>query len=279
MYLPFRLTSALFGILASGTVASVLVVGCAMSSPADLSPGGSPDLPGVDASSDPQPMPGAGSSGSSGGTDDAEEPDSGTTPPKDSGTTPPKDSGTPPPVDSGSGGTTAPSAGEILITEVMYDTTTPEPGSEWIELHSLATVVRKLSGLTLKDGADRTHVIGAGVTIAPGDYVVLARDKSGAISAKVPSASIVYEYGTGLADNAGILLANGATGGVSLMNGSTTLVSAPYGGWFTQAGGSSLQLKVLDSSTSTAKGSWCLSAAAWTAGSGNGTPGAANDCP
>jgi len=56
-----------------------------------------------------------------------------------------------------------------------------------------------------------TAVIAAGLTIAPGAYVILSRNKTAAISAKVPSGAIVYEYGTGLPDNAGIILANGAT--------------------------------------------------------------------
>ena len=172
-----------------------------------------------------------------------------------------------------------PSPGEVLITEVMYATFAPEPASEWIELHSIATSVRTLSGLTLKDGGGRTHVIGAGLTIAPGAYVVLARNKAAAIAAKVPASAIVYEYGTGLPDNAGILLTNGATGAVSLLNGAATIASAPYGGWFSQSGGSSVQLQVLDPAQATAKASWCLSLNAWTTGSEKGTPGAADDCP
>ena len=95
----------------------------------------------------------------------------------------------------------------------------------------------------------------------------------------MPQTAIAYEYGTGLPDNAGILLTNGATGAVSILNGAATLASAPYGGWYSQSGGSSVQLKVLDPALTTSKTSWCLSLTAWTAGSEKGTPGAAEDCP
>ena len=128
----------------------------------------------------------------------------------------------------------------------MYATFEPEPARRVVRAAQHGDVERTLSGLTIKDGSGRTHTIAAGLTIAPGAYVVLARNKAAAITAKVPAAAIVYEYGTGLPDNAGILLTNGATGGVSLLNGATTVAAAPYGGWYSQSGGSSVQLKVLD---------------------------------
>ncbi|MDB4937307.1 MAG: Hemolysin-type calcium-binding region [Labilithrix sp.] len=277
MYRAFRWVSA-------ATIVTCLVMGagCAMSSPADLTPDVDPNLPGIDAGNDPRPAPGSTSGGTAAKPDAATESDdpSGQTG-TDSGTKPTiaPDASTSTPDASSTGATAKPAAGEILVSEVMYDSTGAEPASEWIEIYSKAAAVRSLSGLTLKDGGNRTHVIGAGVTIAPGAYIVLARNKAGAITAKVPAAAIAYEYGTGLADSAGVLLANGATGGITLLDGSTTVASAPYGGWFTQAGGSSAQLHVLDASTATSKASWCLSSKSWTTGSEKGTPGAADDCP
>lgn len=262
------------GVASIMMASAVAVVGCAMSSPADLTPDVDMTLPGVDAAYEPHPAPGPQGL-------PAHEKDSGTgekTPPDpmDSGSTPPPDAA--PVVDAGPA-LAKPSAGEVLITEVMFAPTTPEPTTEWLELHSVAPAVRSLAGLVLKDGAGRTHLIGSALTIAPGAYVVLARNKSAAMGAHVPGAAIVYEYGTGQADNAGILLANGATGGVALLNGSTTIASSPYGGWFSSAAGASIQLKVLDATQATAKASWCLSGTVWMTGSGKGTPGAAGDCP
>jgi hypothetical protein len=277
MFRPSSLLSLSWPALLLTGVAWLAGLGCAMSAPADTSPDLDPSLPGVQAGgNDPTPAP---------GTPETKSAEAGSSPTNDaSGATDagskasPVPDASPPPVDAAPA-VPRPSAGEVLVTEVMYATFTPEPASEWIELHSMVTAERTLSGLTIKDGSGRTHTIGAGLTIAPGAYVVLARNKAAAISAKVPSSAIVYEYGTGLPDNAGILLTNGATGAVSLLNGAATVASAPYGGWYSQSGGSSVQLKVLDPALTASKTSWCLSLTAWTTGSEKGTPGAAEDCP
>lgn len=270
MYRPSSLRSWL-ALLVTGVVV-LAGGGCAMSSPADTSPDLDPSLPGVDVGNDPQPAPGTKTA--EGGTSTA----GGSTTTPDAGS---KSSTAPdaaPQVDAAPA-MPKPTAGELLLTEVMYATFTPEPASEWFELHSTASSERSLGGLTIKDGSGRTHTIGAGLKIAPGAYIVLARDKTAAIAAKVPQVAIAYEYGTGLPDNAGILLTNGATGAVSILNGAATVASAPYGGWYSQSGGSSVQLKVLDPALTTSKASWCLSLTTWTIGSEKGTPGAAEDCP
>lgn len=274
-----RVAPVVMAALLVGGAASMLAFGaggCAMSEPADLTPDLDRNLPGVDAAYDPSPAEGGktGAPASDAGNE-TENPGGGT---PDSGTKPivTPDSG---PVDSGPPATPKPGPGEVLITEVMYDTFGTEPDSEWIELYNKASSVRTLTGLTIKDGGGRTHVIGTALTIAPGTYVLLARTKVGAVAAKVPASVIVYEYGEGLPSNAGVQLANGATGGVSLLNGPVVITQAPYGGWFSQSGGSSAQLSILDGAQSTAKNSWCLSSNTWTTGSEKGTPGAAEDCP
>jgi Lamin Tail Domain len=267
---PFgSIAVAVAAALISAGGVSATVVGCAMSPPADLTPGVDTNLPGLDAAYNPQPGdPGYVDSGAP--ADDAADSSSEKQPlvPPDAAV----DATPPPPV------APKPAAGEVLITEVMYTTAGPEPASEWLELHNLASSARMLAGLILKDASSRTHVIVGPLTIAPNAWVVLARNKAAAIAAKVPAAAIVYEYGTGLADNVGILLANGSTGGISLLNGANVIATAPYGGWFT-ASGSSVQLKVMDGTQSSAKASWCLSPTVWATGSEKGTPGIACDCP
>jgi hypothetical protein len=253
-----------------GGAAFAAVAGCAMSTPADLTPGVDPGLPSVSATNDPSP--GTGGGGNDGG---ASKPDAASPTGSDAGV-----KGLAP----DAGVDAAPSAprpavGEVLITEVMYAPLTPEPTTEWFELHSLASSDRALTGLTIKDGSGRTQTIAPNVILAPGAYVVLARTTAGAISAKVPAGVIAYEYGAGLPNTAGVLLTNGATGGLALLDGAVTLASAPYGGWFSQSGGHSVQLKVLDATVAAAKASWCLSANTWVAGSDLGTPGAPGDCP
>jgi len=261
------------------TLTVALLWGCAQSGVGDLTPEIDPSLPELDASWSPSP----------GETPSAKVPEAGK---RDSGrsSTPDDDDPTPPTAvapDAGGDDTEEPSGsaapkpsqGEVLITEVMYDPFSSEPASEWFEVHNTSSGVRTLSGLTIADGGKRTHVIGAGVTIDPGAYLVLARSKAAAIAAKVPAAAIAYEYGTGLPDNAGIQLANGSTGGVWLEDGATTIAQADYGGWYSQSGGSSVQLGTLTYAASGQRASWCLSLSPWTAGSDKGTPGAPGDCP
>jgi hypothetical protein len=269
---PLRRAAAMI----AGVAALTAVAGCAMSTPADLTPGVDPGLPSMSATNDPSPgarsdagasqADAASPSGSDGGlkglAHDAGPDAAQAAPPPPPPPTAPK-----------------PAIGEVLITEVMYAPLTPEPTTEWFELHSLASSDRALTGLTIKDGSGRMQTIAANVVLAPGAYVVLARTTAGAISAKVPAGVIAYEYGAGLSNTAGVLLTNGATGGLALLDGSVTLASAPYGGWFSQPGGHSVQLKVLDASAAAAKASWCLSASTWAAGSDLGTPGAPGDCP
>lgn len=229
-------------------------------------------LPEVDASWSPKPdkaRDGGSDANSASSTDkDASTPSEEEEPPPEEEENPPP----PPPVGK-------PAQGEVLISEVMYDASGTEPSTEWIEVHNTTSSSRSLTGLTIVDGGNRTHVIGSGISVAPGAYVVLARSKSAAVAAKVPSAAIVYEYGAGQSDGAGIQLANGASGAVLLKSGSSTIAQASYGGWFSQSGGSSIQLKTLSFAAGTQSSSWCLSKNAWATSADKGTPGAASDCP
>lgn len=257
--------SATFAIAGSGV--GMGVVACAPADPAEIDPAIDPAMPSVDASSSARPA--EGTTEADAGAADASKKDGGKPPP------PPKDAGP----DDAAPGVARPAAGEVLVTEVMYNPFGPEPGSEWFEVHNKAASARALSGLTITDGSGRTHVIGAGVVIDAGAYVVIARDKATAVAQKVPAGVIVYAYGAGLPDNAGVLLLNGATGKVSLSDGATTITESAYGGWYSQSGGSSVQLKVLEAAASAQQASWCLSLSAWTTGSEKGTPGAPSDCP
>jgi len=186
-------------------------------------------------------------------------------------------------IDSGSGGGggggTAPTQGEVLITEVMYNPTGSEPDAEWIEVTNVSAASKTLSGLTIEDGSARTHVIGSGVSLAPGAVAVLARSKSAAVTAHLPAAAVVYEYGAGLASTAGIQLANGSTGAVILRAGSTVISQVSYGGWYSATGASVQMAAPYTFAAGTNKSAFCLSAATFAAGSDLGTPGTMNDCP
>ena len=165
-------------------------------------------------------------------------------------------------------------AGEIAITEVMYDPLGEEPASEWLEVHNETTAARSLAGLTIHDGADRTHTVAGDVVIAAGAYVVLARDREAALLDGVPASAIAYVYGAGQSAAQGVLLANGASGAVRIFDGTTELTNCAYGGYrFTDASGRSVQL--VTSATYDA-GSGAASTGRWC--SATPTPGAANAC-
>ncbi len=172
-----------------------------------------------------------------------------------------------------------PVQGEVLITEVMFNPTGTEPDAEWFELHNTTSSPKILTGLTLTDGAARTHTIGTGVTIAPNAYVVFVRLRTAATTAKIPAAAIAYEYGTGLAATTGIILANGVTGAIELSDGATKIATVPYGSFALASAGKTLELKVLTYAGAQLKASWCVAATVWATGADDGTPGAVGDCP
>jgi hypothetical protein len=295
-------------VLAAPLLASLAVWGCAESRPDPIDEDGLPSRPGADASGPSTRVPDGGRPSPKGG-DDSGAGDSGKgTPSSDAGVSDAGkadgsavdagkqdagavDSGNvdsggatdagpgPLPSDAGSSTAPKPSQGEVLITEIMFDPSASEPNGEWIEVHNTASAPRTLKGLTLVDGANRTHVIGDDITLSPGAYAVLVRNKATALSAKVPASAIVYDYGAGVAVGSGIQLANGSTGGVWLRDGAASLAIGDYGGWFGSVNGASVQLKTLSFTAGGQPAAWCQSSNAWATGSDKGTPGASNDCP
>jgi hypothetical protein len=246
----------------------VAAAACATSGPVDDSPEVDPNIPGLEAGTTPQPVEGG-------------RPDGTTTPP----TTPP---GTPPPPPPPVGppppppppSDPKPAAGEVIITEVMFNPSTTEPDTEWFELYNTASATRTLTGLTLVDSGGRTANVGGSVTIGAGKYVVFARLKASATTAGVPAAAIVYEYGAGVASAGGILLTNGTTGSIAVKDGATAIAQVTYGGFGLTASGASVQLKgPLTAAAESVKADWCQSANAFAVGKDKGTPGAASDCP
>lgn len=288
--------------------ATICVAACASTETPDITPDVDPNLPGVEGSGDPARAPGSkvpakdaapaeedttsssgspstsssggssgGSSGSSGGTSTSSS--GGTSTSSSGGTSTSSSGGTSTSSSGGTSGAAKPTQGEVLITEVMYDSSGAEPDGEWFELHNTASSTRSLAGLTLVDGGGRTHAIKSGTTIAAGAYVVFVRNRSVSTTANLPGAASAYEYGAGLTSSTGIQLANGDTGALALKDGATSIATADYGGWFTSAGGSSVQMKTIGYASGSNKTGWCQSASAWSGATEKGTPGQASDCP
>jgi hypothetical protein len=163
-------------------------------------------------------------------------------------------------------------AGELLVTEILYNPSGSEPDEEWFEITNRATAARSLNGLVLADGSGNSYTIPAtpALDVPASGYVVLARNKTVAVSAGVPSAKIVHEYSL-------LTLANGTTGALTIKKGTTTLATVPFGQWSAALNGESIQLKTMTAPTTAS--SWCFSSTSWSAVSDYGTPGQAADCP
>jgi len=175
----------------------------------------------------------------------------------------------------------APSVGDLVITELMFDPSGPVPEAQWFEIYNLTAMPELLSGLTIQDGWGDTQVIasGAPVIAPPFGYVVLVRDLATAVADAVPGASIVYEYGAGLPSDQGIELAFDVTGDLSIWSGNLQLADVPYGPWGLSSLGQSIELGPLQYAGADQAASWCLAQSPWAPGSDDGTPGLPNDCP
>jgi len=174
-----------------------------------------------------------------------------------------------------------PMPGDLVITEIMFQPSGPEPESEWFEVYNLTAAPELLSGLTIQDGWGDAQMIASAppVIVPPFAYVLLVRDAATAVSSAVPSVSIVYEYGTGLSSDQGIELAWDSTGDLSLWNGAVELVDVPYGPWNVAFLGQSIELGPLQAAGADQAANWCVAQSPWSSGSDDGTPGLPNDCP
>jgi len=173
-----------------------------------------------------------------------------------------------------------PMPGDLVISEIMFQPSGPEPESEWFEIYNQSSAPRLLSGLTIQDGYLDTQVIGAVpvVVAPPGQYLLLVRSWAGAQAAQLPSASIVYAYGYSVPDDEGIELDAGPFGELTLLNGQTVLADVPYGQWSGPAPGQSIELAA-GATTESDPSSWCVAENPWAVDSDDGTPGAPSDCP
>lgn len=80
------------------------------------------------------------------------------------------------PAECGGGGGGA--IGHLLVSEVFYDTPGDDAREEWIELHNPTASAVAIGGWTLSDNSG-TWTIPAGTVIAPGQFLVIARDSAG----------------------------------------------------------------------------------------------------
>jgi len=97
----------------------------------------------------------------------------------------------------------APSVGDLVINEIMYNPSGTEPNPEWFEVKNVSGTTQDVSGCVISDAASHSHTIANGTSIAAGDYFVFG------YSSSIPDVTVDYVYG--------------GSGNVSLNNGAETI--------------------------------------------------------
>lgn len=166
-----------------------------------------------------------------------------------------------------------PTAGDLVINEIMYNPSTSEPGTEWFEVKNITGSAADINGCTISSGS-ATHTIASAPTIAAGDYFVFGRNSS------ITGVTVDYSYG-GSGD---IRLNNSGSDDITITCNSTTIDSVTYGTsspWPSSTNGTSISFGVTgggapDSQNDNAS-NWGHSTSTCCSGSDKGTPGAKND--
>jgi hypothetical protein len=169
-----------------------------------------------------------------------------------------------------------PGTGDVVVSEIMYDPNVLPDGSggEWFELHNpSATDTMQLQGCTLEsNNASETFAIDVPLTIAPGDFIVLAGSPD----------PLAIGFAADYVLPSTFSLAN-AGDFVRLSCNGTIVDEVAYDDvapWPDAAPGQSLNLDPdsLDASLNDAAGAWCVGTNDFFMGE-LGTPGTANtDC-
>ena len=146
--------------------------------------------------------------------------------------------------------------GELVINEIMYKhkdfpaansnavpTSNPE---EWLELYNRSPSPVNLTGWSLSGGI--SYAFSSGKTIAPGGYLVVARDAA-TLSPSYPGADIVGNYSGHLSHNDDTVILNDPLG-----NPANTLHYYPGGRWPEPPGGGGPSLELRDPNADNSKG-------------------------
>lgn len=93
--------------------------------------------------------------------------------------------------DGGMRSITSPNAGDLIITEVMSDSTAPDTTGEWFEVLARAPVdLNDLTVYTTTSSARLTS--GACMRVNPGEYVLLARSADSFVNGDLPTPRFTY---------------------------------------------------------------------------------------
>jgi hypothetical protein len=163
----------------------------------------------------------------------------------------------------------APQAGEVVITEIMYDPEGEilEEAGEWVEIFNVTQEPLLLNGCVFRDN-DPAHMASLeGLVLPPLGYLVLGRSLDMAANGGV-QVDAVFDFG----------LNNGGDG-AEILCGDTLIDEVAYDGAFPAAGATSINLDPQAYELDNTDGAnWCLASEVYYDGQTPhyGTPGAAN---
>ena len=175
----------------------------------------------------------------------------------------------------GSAGPTAPSPGDLVITEIMPDPLVVDGDfGEWFEVKSLAGGDRDLAGMTVTDDDATGFTVEGSLVLPAGGYLVFAPDADATANGGLP---VDYAY-----DVADLKLGNEGDA-VVLTFGNATLDLVAYDpddGFPIEEGyAMSLSPSAQTPEANDDGARWCAAASVY-GGGDRGTPGAPNDgCP
>jgi len=156
---------------------------------------------------------------------------------------------------------------DIIINEINYNSSPTFNTKDWVELYNKSNKSIDLSGWVIKDSdSNHTFILPDGISINPGEYIVIAEDTS-ALKSLVPNVkNLIGNLSFGLSSTGEV---------IKLFNNNIVLVdSVEYNDkfpWPTEAdgNGSSLELKSPELSNIVPQN--------WQASVDNGSPGKSND--
>lgn len=163
----------------------------------------------------------------------------------------------------------SPNAGDVIITEVMADPTSPDSTSEWFELLARAPV--DLNDLTVytSTSAGAKLTSSACLFVQPGEYVLLGQSADPFVNGDLPTPRIVYSspsFSNGVNQRIGLSRGDAGIDEIALSPSSSGKSWA-------------LDPTLLDPLANDNPGNFCLAPSKWHADGGGdfGTPGTVND--
>jgi hypothetical protein len=177
--------------------------------------------------------------------------------------------------DCGGADSPCPTAGEILVTEIMKDPAVQsDSAGEWLELTNISSTTFDLQGMLLADSGTDRWQIDSTLPLGPGEFAVLCRSATA-----TALCDLVYSSFQLANDGDEVILSTWGTDGT---DGEVihAVVYADADGWPDLAGASmSLDPDSYDATSATDPANWCDATTAFSTGD-YGSPGSLNEaCP